>query len=222
MDRRELEIDGYRRERGLLWPNYDTRCAEVTFKETVDNLDLIRRHVPAPAARVAVQAGGNCGQLVRGLAEMFETVHTFEPDPRNFVALTVNTAHMLSVVRFQAALDCERGRGVSMGDGDTRHAGANCGALYVAGEGEIPTMLLDDLALQVCDLIMLDVEGAELRALAGARDTIERCKPVVIFESKGLGAKFYGESPDAALIWLARRGYRIAERTRLDTVMVPV
>lgn len=222
MDRRELEIEGYRRERGLLWPNYDTRCAEVTFRETVDNVELVRRHVPPDRNSVAVQAGGNCGQLVRHLGEMFGIVHTFEPDACNFVALTVNTAHMLNVMRFQAALDCERGRGVSLGDGDARHAGANCGALYVDGEGDIPTMLLDDFHLSFCDLLMLDVEGAELRALAGARDTIDRCKPVVIFESKGLGAKFYGESPDAATQWLASRGYRVAERTRLDTVMVSI
>ncbi|MBK8194756.1 MAG: FkbM family methyltransferase [Lewinellaceae bacterium] len=46
------------------------------------------------------------------------------------------------------------------------------------------------------DLIKIDVEGGELLVLKGAVRTLERCKPVVIFEH-GLGAsELYGATPE--------------------------
>jgi FkbM family methyltransferase len=41
---------------------------------------------------------------------------------------------------------------------------------------------IDSLNLPWVDLIKLDVEGMEALALAGARQTIERCKPIVSVE----------------------------------------
>ena len=217
-----LEIAGFRRERGLLWPAYDTRCAEVTFAETEVNMAMASAFTDGFSRRSVIQAGGNCGQLVRELADMFNEVYTFEPDARNFVALTVNTAEFLHVHRFQAALDNEPGLGVILGEGDTAHAGRNCGALFVANTGPTRTMRIDDLGLKNCDLIFLDVEGSELRALVGGEATIRASQPTVIFESKGHGTKFFGEDPHAAEKWLEHVcGYVVADRTRLDTVMVP-
>ena len=80
-----VDLDGYRTERGILWPAFDKRCAEVTFNEVDHLMPVILAYVENPG--VAIQAGGNCGQLVRLLAKSFGAVYTFEPDPRNFVAL---------------------------------------------------------------------------------------------------------------------------------------
>ena len=62
----------------------------------------------------------------------------------------------------------------------------------------VKTQRLDDfLPANYCpDLIKIDVEGAELFVLEGARATLSRCKPVVIFEH-GLGAsEFYEATPE--------------------------
>jgi FkbM family methyltransferase len=219
MDQAGLALTGFRRERGLLWPDYDRRCAEVTFSETDDAVPRLASWLGH--RRVAVQAGGNCGQLVRQLAAGFEAVYTFEPDPRNFVALTVNTAHLANVYRYQAALGLMRGlRG--MADGDDKFPGVNCGALYVSGEGRVPVLKVDDLGLPACDLLMLDVEGGELRALQSAEQTIAQHRPLAVIEDKGLGARFYGERPHAAEQWMVERhGYRRATRIKNDTVLVP-
>jgi FkbM family methyltransferase len=213
-----IDLDGYRREHGLLWPNYDRQCAAVTFTEVRDLLPVIEAH--AQRRRVAVQAGGNCGQLVIGLSALFEVVYTFEPDPRNFVALTINTAHLPNTFRYQAALGSERGQR-GMADGDGAFAGINCGALYMQGPGRIPTLAIDDLALAACDLVALDIEGGELSALKSAERTIEAFRPVIVIEDKGLGSSFYGEPAHAAAGWLAERGYRLAANVGRDLVMIP-
>jgi FkbM family methyltransferase len=41
---------------------------------------------------------------------------------------------------------------------------------------------LDDQSLSKCDLIKIDVEGHELDVLEGARNTILKCSPLIIFE----------------------------------------
>ena len=68
---------------GWVWPIADVRGWPV-IREEVAHIGEILAHVPADRRRVAVQAGGNCGLMVRPLADAFETVLTFEPHPRRF------------------------------------------------------------------------------------------------------------------------------------------
>ena len=46
----------------------------------------------------------------------------------------------------------------------------------------VPTITIDSLNLARLDLLKLDVEGMEMEALAGAGETINRCKPVLYIE----------------------------------------
>ena len=65
------------------------------------------------------------------------------------------------------------------------------------------------MGLMDVDLIQLDVEGYELRALRGAELTIRRTWPVVMVELKGLGARL-GDPDEAVVAWLEGMGYRSA------------
>jgi FkbM family methyltransferase len=58
-------------------------------------------------------------------------------------------------------------------------------------------------------LIKIDVEGAELQVLEGAKRTITQHKPTVIFEHGASAAAYYGTPPSAIFKLLSDAGLRI-------------
>lgn len=163
------------------------------------------------ARRVCVQAGGCMGVWPRRLAEMFETVWTFEAEPCNFRCLRHNVADLGNVNPVHGALSSELGAaGVAR---DATQA-ANCGAYYLVAGDRVPAVTIDSLDLETCDLIYLDVEGHERKALEGARETVERFWPVIGIESNGLHRRYGGRAER----WLEDRGYAPIGSHARDTI----
>ncbi|QOI97190.1 MAG: FkbM family methyltransferase [Flammeovirgaceae bacterium] len=80
---------------------------------------------------------------------------------------------------------------------------------------EIATTQLDAVIpndVQV-DIIKLDVEGAELQVLKGSKRTINRCRPVIIFEFAQLHTEAFSVTPDAMFTFFDDNQYVIM---RLD------
>jgi FkbM family methyltransferase len=212
--------DGYRYERGLLWPDYDVKCAAVVFKMTRD-LDAVLKYVPG--RDTVIQAGGNCGVWPRALAPLFKRVITFEPDKRNFKCLSHNTKEFNNVVAFNYALGDVAGFGTM----DTpAHETDNCGAIQFvpsvtdSAASDIPMMRVDSLKLTPCDLLYLDIEGFEIPALRGALETIQRCKPVIVIEDKGLSER-YGYKQGEAFEVVRPLGYKVVQKIHRDVVFAP-
>lgn len=199
---------------GLFWPALDRVGYEAALSEVKDVHKAIA-YIPNETRhrRVAIQAGGNCGVWAREIAPLFETVYTFEPDVLNFTCLVHNVPRA-NVIKMQACLGDKPGL-VSL-DVDPR----NIGAHIVGGEGRIPTLRIDDLGLQACDFIQLDVEGYEGFALMGAEETLKKFGPVLMLELKGVGDRF--NFPDADVLeYLSQFGYKIVERCNKnrDTIL---
>lgn len=53
------------------------------------------------------------------------------------------------------------------------------------GELEVPVKTIDFLKLKDCKLIKLDIEGMELEAMKGGKDTLKNLEPILFFESHG-------------------------------------
>lgn len=206
-----IALDGYRLEDGLLVPEHDHLIGRF-LRQNVGHIDLAVRH--CKNRNVVVQAGGNLGLWPKRMSELFGTVYTFEPDPINFLALSLNTAGLGNVIKFQAALGNQRG-GINLG-----RAVKNCGAFYVEGKGSFPTLTIDDLGLTACDLIYLDVEGYERAALLGAWKTIADHSPVIAFEDKGLGEKYGSELGAVERFLTGSFKYRVVDKANDDIIMV--
>jgi len=133
---------------------------------------------PIETKGVVVTAGGNMGLHTRVYSELFERVYVFEPDYINFHALVRNN-FAKNVYFFKAAVGKESGFGV------LQSAGTDNMGMHTVGvelNGHLPIMTIDQLNLQRCDLIQLDIEGGESAALLGAEETIKRHGPVVVTE----------------------------------------
>jgi len=168
---------------GWWWPKTDKRCWSYMQRfpdlpqrvaQYVKNLDT------------AIQAGGNAGFYTKQYAKLFSSVYTFEPDFINFHCLTRNvTEH--NVVKIQSCIGNERGlTNLHIDEG-------NRGKNYIEGSGIYPILKIDDLNVNQCSLIHLDIEGYEYNALLGAIDTIERCRPTVVVEIWDVLTNRFGE-----------------------------
>jgi len=169
----------------------------------------IERYCRTPR-RSAVQAGGHIGLFPRELSKMFGAVYTFEPHSENFACL-VRNANADNVFPMRAFVGDIRGsKELQLGKSTGGHAVGK-------GAGLIPTFRIDDLALDDCDLLLLDLEGYEFYALIGAMLTIAISKPLIICE-ENKKAHNQGISPGSIALLLRSRGYR--EPTRINENLI--
>jgi len=195
---------------GLWWPSKDVIGKEVIGKEA----RAIPKLVSLCAKKdVAVQAGGNVGLFPRELSNHFEKVVTFEPDPLNFRCLELNCNGNSKIEKHNAGLsDAAEKRGMYRDS-------LNCGAHFMVEGDEVVTTTVDSLSLDNCDLLQLDVEGYELKALKGAETTIDKFKPVISLELKSLGKK-YGTNDQDVIDWLSSKNYKQVDSMGKDKIFV--
>jgi FkbM family methyltransferase len=213
----EVRIDCFGRK--WSWDPLDTACWPVVFDWSSDIDTLMKKYLDDRPWRSCVQAGGNFGVWPWFLSFRFERVYTFEPDPRCFPHLVHNCRQRSNIVFCQGALDEER-RMITMTHlkGEERNLGAQ---FITSGKGAyVPTYRIDDLQLPDCDLIYLDIEGAELPALRSGVETIVRCKPAIVVEDKGLSEKFGYKKGDIGS-WLSDFGYEEAGLLHRDVIYLP-
>lgn len=140
---------------------------------------------------IAVDMGSNFGQMSVAMAQLGAKVYSFEAD--EFLAsvtkrnLELNEASNYTVIN-SAVWDvsdvllpfpeADFGKFDSLG---------SFGIDLSATEGrKVISIALDDLGLEDVSLIKVDVQGADLKAMWGAVDTIKRCQPAIIFEYENL------------------------------------
>ena len=126
-----------------------------------------------------------------------------------------------NVIKFQSCLGSEHKLvSVKIDENIIQKKGYNCGTFQVTGAGKIPVLKIDDLELDQCDLLHLDIEGFEGFALEGAIKTIQKFKPVICLEINGLG-KQYGWPEERIYKFLENLNYKFEINTDNDRVFLP-
>lgn len=170
---------------------------------------------------VAIDGGAHVGTWTRLLSARFTRVIAVEPSADTCEALRANVQEFgcKNVDIHHLALGPTTGL-VSMGIDPRGAELKNTGARYVVDGGDVPMLPIDVWALPSLGFLKLDVEGSEARVLRGARKTLKRCRPIVLFEEKGFGRRF-GESAGAAATFLKDSGYRELKRVKSDHIWGP-
>lgn len=160
-----------------------------------------------------IQAGGNVGVWPIKLIEDFKEVYTFEPDAENYDCLIENIGD-LNINHRRAAL------GEVAGTGSLEGRKTNCGAYQTIDGDDFDIITIDSLKLKP-DFICLDIEGFEIFALKGAVKTIEKYKPVIMIEDKGLSER-YGYNKGDCGEFLKGFGYREVCSVNRDVIFCAV
>lgn len=184
-----------------------------------DVRDALLARVPRDAT--VLDVGANVGwwtvPLARRLAAGSGRVVAFEPVPANRARL--EWAIAANGVRAQVQV-----APVALGDAPgelgmwlkSEETGAGSGtAALVTGDGpshlRVPVVTLDDWTaaqgLVRCDLMKLDIEGAELMMLRGAERFIATTRPLIFGEFEAYWLSTFGATFLDVAAWASRNGY---------------
>ena len=141
--------------------------------------------------RTALDIGANVGLWSRDLVKYFDQVIAFEPVAMFRECLEKNVTASNISVESVALGDSEGQVRMIITDGNTGHTHVD----PASTNGDTRIIRLDSLNLQNVDYIKIDCEGFEYRVLQGAKETIQRCRPVVVIEQKphDMYSKDYGQ-----------------------------
>lgn len=188
-----------------------------------------------PSDRVVVDAGANLGAFAIPLAAHVGTggrVHAFEPQPmiHNMLAGSMAlSVHWAQLRAYNVCLGAEDGRikvpqydyGRYMNFGSVEFGERQVEALDQE-RGCDPAKVecvdlrqLDGYGFQRLDLLKIDVQRMEIPLLAGAAETLRRCRPVLFIE-------WIDHEPEVLREALAGHGYRVAREVGDDWLCYPV
>jgi FkbM family methyltransferase len=163
----------------------------------------------AEGARHVIVGGAYIGDHVLPLALVAERVHAFEPMAEAYAKLVHNLRlnGVENVIAHRAGLWDRGGERLRL-DGDMALASST-----TSPDGEVEALTIDDYVvkarLESIELIMLDTEGGEERALLGAAAVLERHAPHLVFEvHRNFVDWSEGLENTSVVRYLATRGYR--------------
>lgn len=178
----ELTENGFDKEHIISFPQeYEALCTELKKIQYFD------KGIMHPGSEeIFVDGGSYDGDTYRLFAQWcehsYKKIYAFEADKLNYqMCLEKQTLHPLPHVEIiNAGLwDKKEILGFSANSGDGSHIiGTKSASLMEKFTDTIETVTIDgSVGDEAVTFIKLDIEGAELKALEGAKNTIRRCKP---------------------------------------------
>ena len=129
----------------------------------------------------AIDVGANIGNHTLYFSKLFSKVFAFEPDPLHFQLLRFNTRDSAGVYCYNFGLSDRTAKAPFIHERTRIVSEVNAAEANMT----IDLKAMDDLpeiSASKITLIKIDVEGHELQVLNGAKKTIERNFPIIIFE----------------------------------------
>ena len=152
-----------------------------------------------------VDVGANIGAITLVLARLAHrvTVHAFEASAESVRLLRRNISENLltNVVVMQRAVAERTGETVELyttaGQLGTAHLTTGLGR--TGDSQQVQTIALDDYPLFRVDLMKIDIQGSDIAAIKGARNLIEKHRPILIVEHNPAPAAWFAGVSERAL-----------------------
>lgn len=164
---------------GWWLPDSDTHFEQYFKVAGVNEYQAVVRSLAVAACkefRLAIDVGGHVGFWSRPLAEKFEHVIAFEPEPSNHELFKRNTPKKVALE--PVAL------GAALGMMSVHVPLDNTGMAHLVDGDSTPVVPLDNYAFENVDFIKIDCEGYEYPVVQGAEQTLRNNNPVVVIEQK--------------------------------------
>lgn len=164
--------------------------------------------MPTKRQKLAVNVGAHHGLWVGKFANLFDQVIAIEANPS--AAERIRGLKLPNVETIEAAGWIEAGQTMDFNVRNDLPMQCALAIRDVMGDQavtetiRVPTISIDTLPLTACDMILVDVEGAELQVMQGATRIVEAFRPQLIIECHEY------EHADWLQTWLTRVGYNIA------------
>ena len=168
------------------------------------------------AGDTAIDMGGHIGTHAIVLSRCVGPhgkVHTFEPQTKLFVEMLVNISlnNCKNIFPHRVALGAMEGEACI-----AQPCSTNEGMGRISSYGEKVTVkTLDSFNFSNVSLMKIDIEGYEIEALNGAKETIQQNKPVLIIEV------FDGPQTSEKLDFIRNLGYEISPLGGEDYLCLP-
>jgi FkbM family methyltransferase len=142
---------------------------------------------------IAIDVGANIGNHSLYFSDYYDSVYSFEPNPRTFQVLKINSQLVKNVKCFDYGISSEN-RSANL-----NVYANNIGHSDIADEATQDTVAIKLSKLDTAidsdvkvKLLKIDVEGHEYQAILGSKAVIEANMPVILFEQ--LSSEFEGGS----------------------------
>ncbi len=147
---------------------------EYLFKAHSDKMSVYSDILNLGSDETIVDLGAYDGDTIREFTQAtngeYNKIIAFEPDSKNFRKLTEKTAHMQNIERHNIGA-WDKNETLYFAKKGGRNSRTDIGGVPVEFDS------VDNIVREKVTLIKMDIEGAELKALEGARQTIEKYNP---------------------------------------------
>jgi len=177
------------------------------------------------------------GACVGGVSLMFHQafpdakILAIEPVEVNYECLAYNTKRFPKIRPLKMAAHSKKGEiRIAMPTEEQRpdcHPGfGNSGLFTIYGQDHahsevVPADTLDNIVDGTVDLLKIDVEGAELVVLSGAKRILTKDRPIIIAEIRPSNIEMSGSTVEQHRDWFKEIGYKLVAKYLGDYVLCP-
>lgn len=178
-------------------------------------LDIVKRYQSLYPSKnnICIDVGGHIGSTSFPYSRLFSRVVAYEPNKKSYdffmQNILLNNSKNVTVHNKGAYNKTTRCTVVL-------HEGGNSGCYYIKevtddSSATAVVRLDDEFATNdtPVDFIKIDTEGSELYVLQGAREIIQKWKPLIQIETNGSALKYFGYPDELNFTFLEELGYTV-------------